>query len=164
MGMLHWPLSVVLIFGLIQSTIISLGDIYFLGVQCTSIPLFLLGGWISSFVFTLIIYTLTVSFGDIGKALAVVLLVIQIAGSGGTFPIEVTPEFFQRVYPFLPFTHAINAMREIIAGQYGMNYWLDLLKLLIFVPLALLVGLVLRKPLIRINAFFQDRLESTHLM
>lgn len=55
--------------------------------------LFMLAGWVSSFVFTLIIYTLTVSFGDIGKALAVVFLVIQIAGAGGTFPVEVVPEF-----------------------------------------------------------------------
>jgi len=153
-----------LLFGILQSTIICLGDVYFLGIQCTSVPLFLLAGWVASFVFTLIIYTLTASFGDVGKALAVILLVIQIAGSGGTFPIEVTPPFFQAVYPFLPFTHGINAMREIIAGQYGTAYWTDLLKLLAFVPAALLLGLVLRRPLIRLNEFFQERLESTHLM
>lgn len=152
------------LFGIVQSTIICLGDLHFLGVQCTSPFLFLLAGWTASMVFTLIIYTLTVSFGDVGKALAVIFLVIQIAGAGGTFPIEVTPAFFQGVYPFLPFTYAINAMREIIAGQYGIAYWLDLLKLLVFVPLALLLGLVLRRPLIRLNVFFEKRLENTHLM
>lgn len=153
-----------LLFGLIQSTIICLGDLYVLGIQCTSKPLFLLSGWACSLVFTLIIYTLTVSFGDVGKALAVILLVIQIAGSGGTFPIEVTPQFFQNVYPFLPFTHGINAMRETIAGQYGLAYWADLLKLGAFLPAALFLGLVLRKPLIRMNAFFEARLENTGLM
>ena len=81
-----------------------------------------------------------------------------------TFPIEVTPAFFQKVNPILPFTHAINAMREIVAGQYGVDYWLDLLKLLVFIPLALLLGLVLRKPLIRMNEFFEERLNSTKLM
>ena len=59
---------------------------------------------------------------------------------------------------------AINAMREIVAGQYGVDYWLDLLKLLVFIPLALLLGLVLRKPLIRMNEFFEERLNSTKLM
>ena len=63
------------------------------------------------------IYTLTVSFGDIGKAICVVLLVIQVAGSGGTFPIEMTPMFFQNLYVLLPFTHSMMAMRECIAGR-----------------------------------------------
>ncbi len=153
-----------LLLAVIQGIIICLGDLFFLGVQCTNMPLFILSGVVSSLVFSLIIYTLTVSFGDVGKAMAVILLVIQIAGSGGTFPIEVTPAFFQKVNPILPFTHAINAMREIVAGQYGADYWLDLLKLLIFIPLALLLGLVLRKPLIRMNEFFEERLNSTKLM
>lgn len=153
-----------LLLAVVQGVIICLGDLFFLGVQCTNMPLFILSGVVSSLVFSLIIYTLTVSFGDVGKAMAVILLVIQIAGSGGTFPIEVTPAFFQKVNPILPFTHAINAMREIVAGQYGLDYWLDLLKLLVFIPLALLLGLVLRKPLIRMNEFFEERLNSTKLM
>lgn len=150
--------------GLIQSTIICLGDLFFLQIQCAEPLLFMAAGWTASFVFTLIIYTLTVSFGDIGKALAVVFLVIQIAGAGGTFPVEVVPEFFQGVYPFLPFTYGINAMREAVAGPYGMDFWLDLLKMLAFVPFALVLGLVLRKPLIRFNEFFDKRIEDTHLM
>ena len=137
---------------------------FFLQIQCAQPMLFMLAGWVSSFVFTLIIYTLTVSFGDIGKALAVVFLVIQIAGAGGTFPVEVVPEFFQGVYPFLPFTYGINAMREAVAGPYGADYWFDLLKLLAFVPFALVLGLLLRRPLIRFNEFFEKRIEDTHLM
>ena len=105
----YWIFAVI---GRAQATIICLGDLYFLQVQCMNPLLFLLAGWVSSFVYTMIIYTLTVSFGDIGKALCVILLVIQIAGAGGTFPIEVTPQFFQNLYPFLPFTYGINALRE----------------------------------------------------
>ncbi|BFL46813.1 YhgE/Pip domain-containing protein [Lactonifactor longoviformis] len=153
-----------LTFGLIQSSIICLGDLFFLEIQCKNPVLFVLAGMVCSLVFTNIIYTLTVSFGDIGKALCVILLVIQIAGAGGTFPIEVTPQFFQNVYPFLPFTYGINAMRETVAGIYHMSYWTDILHLLLFVPFALLLGLVLRKPLIRLNEFFERRLEDTHLM
>ncbi|WP_394926811.1 YhgE/Pip family protein [uncultured Robinsoniella sp.] len=150
--------------GLIQAFIICMGDLYFLEIQCKNPLPFVAAGLLSSFVYTNIIYTLTVSFGDIGKALCVILLVIQIAGAGGTFPIEVTPRFFQNVYPFLPFTYGINAMRETVAGIYGSNYIKDLLHLLVYVPLALMLGLILRKPLIRLNIFFEKRLEDTHLM
>ena len=153
-----------MLLGLVQATIICLGDLYFLKIQCLHPMLFMISGWISSLVFTNIIYTLTVSFGDIGKALSVIILVIQIAGSSGTFPIEVTPKFFQNVYPFLPFTYAINAMRETIAGFYGNQYLIYLLQVLAFLPFALLLGLVLRRPLIKFNRFFDERLEDTHLM
>lgn len=152
------------ILSFIQSTIIVLGDLLFLKVQCISPIHMLLSGWVAGFIFSSIIYTLTVSFGDVGKALCVILLVIQIAGAGGTFPIEVTPQFFQNVNPFLPFTHAINAMRESVAGFYGYDFWLDLLKLLCFLPFVLLLGLLLRKPLIHVNEFFEERLKDTELM
>ena len=76
--------------------------------------LFLLGCWFSSLVFVNIIYTLTVSLGDIGKAVSVILLVVQVAGTGGTFPIEVAPSFFRAVYPLLPFTHSMAALRETV--------------------------------------------------
>lgn len=149
---------------LIQTTVICLGDLYFLQIQCPNPFLFVLAGWIISIVFSNIVYTLTVSFGDIGKALAVILLVLQIAGSGGTFPIEVTPEFFQGIYHFLPFTYAIDAMRETIGGLYQNNYAVCLLKLFAFVPPSLCLGLFLRNPLIKFKNFFRDKVESTQIM
>ena len=79
---------------------------------------------VASFVFVLLIYTLTLSFGDVGKTIAVVMVVIQIAGSSGTFPIELLPQFFQNVYLYFPFPYAINAMREAISGMYEMNYFI----------------------------------------
>ena len=150
--------------GILQALLVSFGDLFYLGVQCADMVVFVLTCCLMSVVFVNIMYAFTVSFGDVGKAIVVVVMVLQIAGSSGTFPIEVTPAFFQKVNPILPFTHAINAMREIVAGQYGVDYWLDLLKLLVFIPLALLLGLVLRKPLIRMNEFFEERLNSTKLM
>ncbi len=153
-----------LLIGLIQSTLICLGDLYYLGIQCEHPFYFLLAGWISSIVYVNIIYTLTISFGDIGKAVSVILLVIQVAGSGGTFPIEVAPEFFQAVYPLLPFTHSMAAMRECIAGFYQNTYWMELGFLLLFLVPSLLLGLVLRKPVIRLNDRFMEKLESTKLM
>lgn len=153
-----------LIIGLMQSGLICLGDLYYLEIQCQHPFLFLLAGWVTSIVYVNIIYTLTVSFGDIGKAVCVVLLVMQVAGSGGTFPIEVAPEFFQKVYPLLPFTHSMAAMRECIGGMYGMTYVKELGILGIFLIGSLILGLLLRKPVIRLNEAFTEKLESTHLI
>lgn len=153
-----------LIVGLFQSTLIALGDLLYLGIQCEHPFLFLLACWFSSIVFVNIIYTLTVSLGDIGKAVSVILLVVQVAGTGGTFPIEVAPKFFQAVYPLLPFTHSMAALRETVGGMYGMNYWIDLGKLVIFLVISLIVGLVLRKPIIKLNDAFTEKLEETKLM
>ena len=153
-----------LILGLLQSTLICLGDLFYLGIQCEHPFLFLLAGWVSSIVYVNIIYTLTVSFGDIGKAVSVVLLVMQVAGTGGTFPIEVAPGFFKAVYPLLPFTHSMAALREAVGGLYGMDYWIDLGKLCIFLVVSLVVGLVLRKPIIKVNEVFSEKLEETKIM
>ena len=86
--------------------------------------LLILTASVASFVFVLLIYTLTLSFGDVGKTIAVVMVVIQIAGSSGTFPIELLPQFFQNVYLYFPFPYAINAMREAISGMYEMDYFI----------------------------------------
>ena len=153
-----------LILGLLQSTLICLGDLFYLSIQCKHPFLFLLAGWVSSIVYVNIIYTLTVSFGDIGKAVSVVLLVMQVAGSGGTFPIEVAPAFFKAVYPLLPFVHSMAALRETIGGMYGMIYWTELGKLGIFLILSLILGLLLRKPVIRMNEAFAEKLEETKIM
>ena len=143
--------TIFLLLALLQGTLVCLGDMYFLGVQANHALQFLAVGWLAALVFSNIVYTLTVSFGDIGKAIAVVLLVMQVAGSGGTFPIETLPKFFQILYPFLPFPHAIDAMHAAMAGSYGNEYLLDMLYLALFLIPTLLLGLVLRKPVIRLN-------------
>ena len=149
---------------LLQGTLVCLGDTYFLGVQANHALQFLAVGWLAALVFSNIVYTLTVSFGDIGKAVAVVLLVMQVAGSGGTFPIETLPKFFQMLYPFLPFPHAIDAMYAAMAGSYGNEYLLDMVYLALFLIPSLLLGLVLRKPVIRLNNWVSRNLESTKVM
>ena len=153
-----------LILGLIQTTIICLGDLLFLGIQCPHPFLFLLAGWVSSIIYVLLIYTLTISFGDVGKAAAVILLVIQVAGSGGTFPIEMAPAVFRKLYPLLPFVHTMNAMRECIAGMYQNTYWREIGTLLLYLIPILLLGLVLRRPVIRLNQFFEEKLEEVKFM
>lgn len=93
-----------------------MGDLFFLKIQCESPRYFVLAGAVCSFIFSSLIYTLVVAFGAIGKALAVIFLVLQLAGAGGTYPLEVLPQFFQDIAPYFPFTYGINAMRECVAG------------------------------------------------
>ena len=149
---------------LLQATLVCAGDILFFGIQCDNPLQFVLAGWVASLVFSNIVYTLTVSFGDIGKALAVVLLVMQVGGSGGTFPIEMTGPVFQAIYPFLPFTHGINAMHAAMAGAYHMEYWIELGILTSYLIPSLALGVVFRRPVIKANDWIIEKLESTKLI
>ena len=153
-----------IVIALLQSGLVCLGDLFFLEIQCEHPGLFLLAGWFTGVVFAVIMYTLTISFGDVGKAIAVILLVIQVAGSGGTFPIEMTPQFFQNMAGLMPFTYSMSAMRECIGGLYGSTYWISLGYLAVYAVAFLILGIVLRKPIIRLNEMFSEKLESTKLM
>ncbi|MBP8315987.1 YhgE/Pip domain-containing protein, partial [Clostridium neonatale] len=94
--------------GIIQALIVSIGDLYILKVYCLNQFLFVLVSILTSITFAFIIYTACSVLGNAGKVVGIVLLVFQIGGSGGTFPIELTPKFFQRIHPFLPFTYTIS--------------------------------------------------------
>lgn len=148
---------------LLQSLIVSAGDIYFLRVIVKNPAIFILLSLFISVVFTFIVYSLVSVFGNIGKALAVILLVIQVAGSGGTFPIQVTPEFFQNVNPFLPFTYGISALREAVAGIYIPNLTKDIIVLLIFLILAIVLNVILKGPINKMLYKFTKRMEESRL-
>lgn len=148
---------------IIQALIVSLGDIYFLKVQAVNIPLFILISVFTSIVFTAIVYSLVSIFGNVGKAIGVVLLVIQVAGSGGTFPIQVTPQFFQNVYPLLPFTYAISAMREAVGGIYMPNLTKDISTLAIFIVVFVIFTVFFKKPINKVTEKIQDRFNESDL-
>ncbi len=148
----------------LQATLLGLGDLFYLNIQCIHPWYFMLTCWFTAFVYMNIIYALVVSFGDVGKAIAVLLLVIQVAGSGGSFPPEMLPIFFQKLYPWLPFVSSMNAMRACIAGIYKMELWYELIWLGQYIIPSLLLGLVFRKPVIRLNEWVEHQLESTKIM
>ena len=151
--------------GFMQSLLITLGDLYFLQIQCEHPVLFILAGLLESLVFVNIIFALTASFGDVGKAIAVVLMVIQVAGSGGTFPVQMLPQgFFQAAYPWLPFVHAENAMRAAMFGIYNGDFWREMALLAAYLVPSLLLGLVLRHPVIKLNEWVEEKIESTKVM
>ena len=150
--------------GLLQGFVVCLGDLLLMKIQCESPPAFIFAGLLASFVYVNLIYALSVTFKHIGKAICVILVILQIPGSAGTYPIEMTPGFFQAVHPLLPFTYGINAMREAVAGIYAAHYVSDLLHLLIFIPVGLVIGLGLRPLLLNLNHFFDRRLSETGMM
>lgn len=158
----RWLLFIVA--GLIQGVIVCAGDLVLLKVQCVHPIAFIFAGVVCSFVYVNIIYALASTFKHIGKAVAVVLIILQIPGSSGTYPIEMMPEFFQKLHPLFPFTYGINAMRECIAGFYDHLYIKNLLFLSVFVVLSLFIGLVLRPLLQNLNHLFDKRLAVTELM
>lgn len=152
------------VLGQVQAFIIVVGDIYLLGVQCLYPGMMFFAAASASLAFTLLNYSLTITFGDVGKAIGVVILVLQIAGSSGTFPIELLPDFYRHVYLFLPFPYAINAMRECVGGIYANTYGNNLAMLLIFDAAALFIGLVVRIPLVGLNHYMEKRMEDTKMM
>lgn len=155
-----------MLFGIVavlQGLVIAVGDIV-LGVQVMNIPLFILTCMLSSLVFMTIIYSLVISFGKVGSALAVIIMVFQVAGSGGTFPIELLPRGFQILQPYMPFYPAMNALRETIGGFYGHEYIINLGLLLCHTILPLILGVALRKPIKRIKDDVNRKLEETELI
>ena len=150
--------------GQVQAAVIVLGDIYLLGCAPVHPWLLWFAAAVASLVFVLLIYSLTISFGDIGKAVVVVVMVVQIAGSSGSYPIEILPEIFAKIYRFFPFPYAINAMREALCGVYQHDYLIYLGELLLFGALALFIGLVVRRPFMGVNRFVSEKLEETEVI
>jgi len=132
-------------FSIIQTLIITIGDIFLVDGSIQAPVYFILFGLLISIVFVTVVYTLVSVFGNVGKALAIVMLVLQIAGSGGTYPVELLPRFFQIINPFLPFTYAIEMMREAVGGIIWPTVWVDFTFLIGFWFIFILFGFFLKK-------------------
>lgn len=150
--------------GQIQTLICVLGDVFFLEIQCRHLFLFWCSAALASFVFTSLIYSLTYAFGNVGEALAVVIMVIQVAGAGGTFPKEVLPEIYQKIYAFLPFPYAMDALKEAVGGTYKNACQGYLLRLAAFLAVSLFLGLVLSIPFRKLNEVIEESKKRSKLM
>lgn len=150
--------------GLAMGLVCCVGDLI-LGIQCEHPLAFIGAGLLTVFVDVNLMYALAYAFRHIGKAIAVILLIVQIPGSSGMFPIEMMPAFFQAIHPLLPFTYSIDAMREAIGGFYGWDYLHDMLLLgLLFVPLGLFIGLGIGRKDFNLNIMFDQKLGATDLL
>lgn len=151
-----------MVLGLLQGLICCCGDLA-LGIQCEQPVLFVLAGVVTVLVDVNLMYALAYAMKHVGKAIAVILLIMQIPGSSGMFPVEMMPAFFRAIHPWLPFTYSIDAMRQSIGGLYGATYWVDIAVLLLFVPLGLFIGLVLGRYAFNLNILFDKKLAATNL-
>lgn len=153
-----------MLLAVVQSLIICIGDLCFLRIQCFHPVKFVIAGVFAAVVFDFFIYSIVSAFGDIGKAVAVIMLVVQLGGCGGTFPIDVTPSLFRTLNPFMPFTFVIEAMRECICGEFGNYYMICLLKLCAYIAAGLVIGLFVRFIIKKPVRFFSKKIEETGLM
>ncbi len=156
----RWLLFMLL--GIIQGLIVCVGDLV-LGIQCENPAAFIFAGLVTVFVDVNIMYALVFTMRHLGRAIGVILLIMQIPGSSGEYPVEMMPPFFQAIHPFLPFTYSIDAMREAIGGMYDGHYAMDLAALVPFLVIALVFGLVVGRYAFNVNALFDRKLSQTNL-
>lgn len=156
--------GVVAVLSLCQSTVMGLGSLLFLQVQAAHPLLYMACLWIAGLVFAFLVYALVAAFANLGKAIAVLLLVVQVTGCGGSYPLQIMPGFVQAVSPYLPATHVVNALRAAMMGTYGNDYGHAVGMLLLFLIPAAVIGLVLRRPLARFMAWFVHHAEASKLI
>lgn len=149
--------------GQAQTLVTVLGNIFYVQIDCEHPFLFWVTSAVISFMFTFFMYSLTYSFGNVGEAIAVVIMVIQVAGAGGTFPVEVLPDIYQAIYKYLPFTYAMNGLRECVGGFYDHYLIKDLCALGIYILISLGIG-ALRRPFAKLNHMIEISKERSGLL
>ena len=150
--------------GLLQSLLVLLGDLMFLHIQCVHPVLFVVCGIFIGQVFCLFVYTISELFGDVGKAICVILLIMQVAASGGTFPVQMLDPRLIALVPFLPFHYAMILLQECVAGIFWPSFLSCIWPLLLCVGVLLVFGLPLRKPFHKVNDLVDHQLERTGYM
>ncbi|MEX6700087.1 YhgE/Pip family protein [Peribacillus frigoritolerans] len=151
------------IIGVMQALSVSIGNIFLIGVYVADKFEYILFSVLISTVFTLIVYTFVSVLGNVGKGISVVLMVLQISSSGGTFPIQVTPPFFQHINPFLPFTYAVGLLRESVGGITWSVAGKDIFILILFLIITFILGVILKKPLHARTQKMKDKLYGSRI-
>lgn len=152
-----------MLIAVIQAIIVSVGDLLILRITAFNPVLFVVGSIFASIVFVFIVYSLVSVLGNVGKVIGIILLVLQVAGSGGTFPIQLTPHFFQVIYAYLPFTYAISFAREAIGGVVMSVLMRDIIILLVYIVIFVVLSLLLKKKINEIMKDFSEDFERSGL-
>lgn len=146
-----------------QALVVSIGNLI-IGVQTVNALAFVLTNVLIGQAYLAITYGLVSALGNMGRVIAVVLAFIQIPGASGLYPVEMTPDFFRAINPFLPFTHGIDAMRETIGGFYGNHYIVQMGILLLMGAVAFVAGLMLRHSLSSVKRTVNEQLADGGLV
>jgi putative membrane protein len=156
--------AMIFVLGQIQALVTGLGIAFYIGIDCVHPWLYVLGCSAASLTFTLINFALRYSMDSVGLGLSIIIILLQVAGSGGSFPVEVLPELYQKLYPYMPFKPALAMMRETIGGMYGNVYWESMLHLIAFGIAAIPVGLILKIIYSPIYKWMEKGKEKTGIM
>ncbi|MDG4656930.1 YhgE/Pip domain-containing protein [Ectobacillus antri] len=148
----------------LQALCASLGNLFLLHVYTANTAAYILFSILLSLVFTVITYTLCSVFGNIGKGLAVILLVLQVSSSGGTFPVSMTSPFFQAINPFMPFTYAVSLLREVVGGVIWDIAVHDIFVLCLFIGICIMIALLLKKPISKRIRKTTEKAKETNLI
>ena len=150
--------------GVTQAVIVAAGDLWYIGILCEHPWLFMGACIVTGICFTMINYALAFTLGAAGLAASVIIMVMQVGGSGGTYPVEVLPPIFQKLYPFMPFKFAMNAMREAISGLFGDNYLWNIGWLLMIVGIAIVFAFLVYLPGKWLNGLLEKAKKKTGVM
>ena len=147
-----------------QALVTAFGCLYFVGMETAEPALFVLACCLCSLNFASMNYALVYALDNVGMALSVIIMVIQVAGSGGSYPVHVLPQLFQTLDPFMPFHYGMDMIRETVGGMYGHTYLRCALVLLGMCVLFTVLGLVLYYPARRLNATIAASKEKSGIM
>jgi len=151
-----------LIISILQALLVAVGSIL-LRVQMSSALLFTLTTLYIGLCAMIVVYSLTSAFGNAGKAIAIVILVLQITATGGIFPVEILPSFFQSIHPYLPLTYAVGALREVVAGVIWYSYWYNIIILALFPIAAFFLTLLIKEKVDKRAMWMEGKLKDSGL-
>lgn len=155
-------MGIFIIISLLQGLSVAVGSVL-LGIQLSSLLIFFFTVLFIAVCFMVMIYSLTSAFGNAGKAIAIIILVLQITASGGIFSVELLPSFYQTIHPFLPVTYAVSALREVVAGILWNNYIYSLLILAFFTAVAFVITLLIKERANKRAQWTEDKLKESGL-
>lgn len=150
--------------GISQGFIVAIGDLYYCQIQCLHPWKFMLVALVTGLCFSMINYALVFALDNVGLAASVIMLVIQVAGAGGTFPVQLLPKFFQILNPYMPFVFAMNGLKECIAGSYEHAYSYNVCMLLVTALIFMVLGLALYYPALKINKMVSNSMAKSNIM
>lgn len=152
-----------IVMGLGQALIVTLGNYFGLGVDVHNPVYSVLFALLIAITFMIMVYVLVALFGNIGKGIAIIILVLSISGGGGNYPIQVSGKFFQAINPYLPFTHAVNLLRESAGGIYWPNAWFAIVILVAVSVVFLVAGLLLFPHLEKTSKKISEMAQKSHI-
>lgn len=150
--------------GFFQALIVVLGNQWLLG-SYTKNPIWnIIFALIIDLAFMMMVYVLVALFDNLGKGIAIIILVLSISAGGGNFPIEMSGPFFRAIHPYIPFTHAVNLLRESVGGIYWPTA-LKAMSILISVTIAFFVaGYILYPKSERLFKKISDNIAEGHIL